>query len=74
MGGASPADLTLASTSGFGPIQPIGGGSQVVLEGGLNDVSSITVSGTQLILAPLGNPVSSYSSLGSTGLPSRCPR
>ncbi len=68
MGGASPADLTLASTSGFGPIQPIGGGSQVVLEGGLNDVSSITVSGTQLILAPLGNPVSSYSSLGSTGL------
>jgi autotransporter-associated beta strand protein len=60
--------LTFAADSGYGPIQPIGGGAQVVLEGGLNQVSSITVSSMQLILAPLGNPATAYTSLGASGL------
>jgi fibronectin-binding autotransporter adhesin len=68
VGGPSPTTLTFSDISGFGPIQPVGGGSQVVLQGTLNQVSSLTVSGTQLILAPNGNPTTSFSSLANTGV------
>jgi len=48
--------------------EPIDGGSQIVLQGTLSNVASINVSAAQLILAPSGNPATSFSSLSASGL------
>jgi autotransporter-associated beta strand protein len=67
VGGPATTDLTIEGPS-TDPILPTDGGSQVILQGTLNQVSDITASGTQLILAPTGNPATSLSSLAASGV------
>jgi fibronectin-binding autotransporter adhesin len=66
--GPPGTSLSITGTGGFGPILPVDGGSQVVLGGALSQVTSLAVVGTQVILAPTGDPTAAYASLLSTGL------
>jgi autotransporter-associated beta strand protein len=59
---------TALTISGASSEEPIDGGSQLVIQGTLSNVSGVNVSGVQLILAPAGNPATSFSSLSPSGL------
>jgi autotransporter-associated beta strand protein len=60
-----PLNLTV---SGNTPMLPSDGGSQVVFEGALGNVSGVSVSNAGLILAPATSPATAFASLSPTGL------
>jgi fibronectin-binding autotransporter adhesin len=62
-----PSSTTL-TISGNAPTLPIDGGSQLVLQGALSQVTGLAVTNAQLILAPTGNPSTSYAGLLATGV------
>jgi autotransporter-associated beta strand protein len=59
---------TNVTISGVSAAEPLDNGSQLVIQGTLSNVTAINVSGAQVILAPAGNPATSFSSLSSSGL------
>ncbi|HMD60370.1 MAG TPA: hypothetical protein VKG78_03010, partial [Opitutaceae bacterium] len=67
-GSLSGPPSTSLSISGASSSEPIDGGSQLVVQGTLSNVSGISVAGAQLILAPAGDPATSFSSLSPSGL------
>jgi fibronectin-binding autotransporter adhesin len=64
---AGPPSASLA-LSGFSSAEPIDGGSRFVIQGTLSNVSSLSVAGAQLILAPAGDPVASFPNLSPSGV------
>jgi hypothetical protein len=65
LGGSAPTTLTI---DGYGPKLPSDGGSQVVVQGLLDNVTGIDVEGASLILAPSGSVSASYSGLSASGV------
>jgi autotransporter-associated beta strand protein len=65
LAGPPSTALTILGTTSM---EPLDGGSQMVIQGTLSNVASINVSSAQLILAPAGNPATSFSSLSASGL------
>ncbi len=63
---AGPPSTSLAIL-GIGSLEPLDGGSQIVLEGTTSNVTGINASAAQLILAPAGNPAASFSSVSAAG-------
>jgi len=64
---AGPPSTSL-TISGVSAAEPIDGGSQLVIQGALSNVTAVGVTGAQLILAPTGNPGTSFMSVSSSGL------
>jgi autotransporter-associated beta strand protein len=66
---AGPASPPLNLTvSGNGSTLPGDGGSLIVIEGTLNNVSGLSVSNAAMILAPVTSPATAFASLSPTGL------
>jgi fibronectin-binding autotransporter adhesin len=59
---------TVLTFTGANAEQPSDGGSRLVFQGALNQVAGLTISGTQMILAPTGAPAAALASLSPSGL------
>jgi autotransporter-associated beta strand protein len=65
LGGLPSTSLTI---SGNSSAEPLDGGSQLGLQGTLSNITGLNVSQAQVILAPAGNPATSFSSVPPSGL------